>query len=602
MLDYASFLPAQRLRPVLALSSDGAVVAYVSDASGQFNLWTQPVASGPARQLTFFTDQSVRQIAWAPDGTMLAFTADKCGDEQTQVYLISAEGGDLVRVSTAGDRQHRIAEVSSFDPSGRYLLYSGNDRDPAVADVIVHDLAGGPARRLHGIPGRSAYPVAISPDGRWVLAGAYGANTDFQAYLGDLTSTSPVLEPVTEHLPGSYYYPGPWDADSSGFFVRATAPDGDHICLGHISIADRTMTVVDASGWDVQEDDMTTAGDGKTVVWAVNEDGSSVLRGQSDGAVLTLPALPDGVVTGTKVSGDAAVVAFLLDTPVRPMEISTASLGGLETVRYLTDTRPPALDSVRAVAPELHHYPATDGTPIPALIYRPLGIGPHPVLMYIHGGPETQSRPAYDALFQCLLATGIGVMAPNVRGSSGYGFAWQKRIYRDWGGIDLADFAAGAAYLKSLDWVDAGRLAVMGKSYGGFAALSCMTRLPDLWAAGVSAYGPANLETLARSMPPDWATTVAAMIGDPDKNADRLRERSPVTYADQIRAPLLVIQGATDPRVPRAEAEQIVEKARANGAEVDYLVFEDEGHGFTTRANDIKAHTTVVEFLTRHLR
>jgi len=243
--------------------------------------------------------------------------------------------------------------------------------------------------------------------------------------------------------------------------------------------------------------------------------------------------------------------------------------------------------------------PERSADPVPRTAYRqPSQVGK----MHIHGGPESQARPAYSALFQCLLANGIAVMAPNVRGSTGYGFAWQKRIYLDWGGVDLADFEAGAEYLKTLDWIDPDRMAVMGQSYGGFAALSCLTRLPDLWAAGISLYGPANLETLARSMPPGWATTVATMFGDPDKDAQRMQERSPVTYAHQISAPLLVIQGANDRRVPKAEADQIVAAARANHAEVDYLVFSDEGHGFTTRNNGIKAQTTVVDFLTKHLQ
>jgi dipeptidyl aminopeptidase/acylaminoacyl peptidase len=187
------------------------------------------------------------------------------------------------------------------------------------------------------------------------------------------------------------------------------------------------------------------------------------------------------------------------------------------------------------------------------------------------------------------------------RGSAGYGIAWQQAIYKDWGGIDLDDFAAAAVYLTTLDWADPRRLAVMGSSYGGFAALSCVSRLPHLWAAAVSICGPANLETLARSMPPSWATIVATMFGDPSTEAAKLRERSPVTYAHQITAPLLVIQGANDPRVPKAEADQIVHAAQSNGADVTYLVFDDEGHGFTSRVNHTKAHTTIAEFFNQHL-
>jgi len=616
MADFASFLPAQRLQPALSLSADGTAVAYVSDASGQFNIWTQLVAGGARRQLTAFTDQSVRELAWTPDGARLVFTADTHGDEKTQVYLMPADGGEITNISQAPGGRYLLADVSPFSADGRYLLYYAADRDQSVEDLIVYDLTGGPARRIMGSAGRHTYAAAFSPDGRWLLAGTFGANTDCQCCLVDLASPEPALDEVTGHLPGSFYQPGPWDAGSAGFYVRTTADDGDHVCLARIALPDRTMTVVDAPGWDVEEN-VAASADAGTVLWTVNQDGRSVLHGRRNGTgnggqsetTIAVPSLPDGVISALTLSADGTTAALLLDSATRPPEVTVVRLSGGETVRYLTGTRPaaarapqPAPQPAPAAEPELHHFPAKDGTPIPALLYRPAGLGPHPALLHIHGGPELQARPAYNALFQCLLANGIAVMAPNVRGSSGYGLAWQRRIYLDWGGIDLADFEAAAGYLKTLDWIDPGRLAVMGQSYGGFAALSCITRLPDLWAAGISVYGPANLETLARSMPPSWASTVATMLGDPDKDARRMRERSPVTYAYQISAPLLVIQGANDRRVPKAEADQIVAAARANNAAVDYLVFSDEGHGFTSRDNDIKAHTAITGFLVKHLR
>ena len=600
MPDYHTFVPAQRLQQTIALSADGTTVAYASDASGQFNLWTQALAGGPARQLTSFTDQAVRDVAWTPDGTRVAFTADTCGNEQTQVYLVPVSGGEEpVRLSGSADSKYRLAEKTPFDPDGRYLLCGGNDRDPAVHGLIIYDLSGGPDIRFPGVPGRTVYPVAISPDGRWALAGAYGANTDLQCYLADLAQPGAALQEVTAHLPGSYYRPGPWEASGTGFLVLTTAGDDDHVCLARFSLLDKTPTIVDSPEWNVEE--VAVSADGRTIAWIINEDGSSVLRAQRDGSTVRMPPIPAGVMEPVTLSGDGTSAAVLLDTPVRPLEVAIVDLITGQPLAYLTDTRPPGLKACEPVTPELCHYPAADGTPIPALLYRPPGSGPHPVVVSIHGGPEQQARPAYVALNQYLLACGIAVFAPNVRGSSGYGMAWQTRIYKDWGGIDLSDFAAAAGYLHSLDWIAKDRLAVMGKSYGGFAALSCLSRLPHLWAAGVSICGPSNLETLARSMPPSWATTVATMIGDPDKDGDRLRERSPVTYASQITAPLLVLQGATDPRVPQAEADQIVSRVRANGVDVQYLVFDDEGHGFTSRENDTRASLTIGEFLAEHL-
>jgi dipeptidyl aminopeptidase/acylaminoacyl peptidase len=417
-----------------------------------------------------------------------------------------------------------------------------------------------------------------------------------------MSATGSALEPVTGHLPGRFYYPGAWAGDGSGFYVRTTDGDGEHVSLGQVALdGDRSLEFVDVPPWDVE--DVVVSGDGRTVAWVVNEDGRSVLRARRDSVLLEVPSLPVGVVTGMSISGDGSVMAVLLDTAARPTEVAIVRPDTAEPVRCLTDGRPSFFRSGGAVVPEQIRYPAADGTLIPAWLYRPAVSGRHPTVVWVHGGPEAQARPQYDAQYQCLLAQGIAVLAPNIRGSSGYGRTWQTRVYQDWGGIDLEDLAAAHAWLTRQPWADADRIAVAGSSYGGFAALSCITRLPELWAAGVSMYGPANLNTLATAMPPSWAGTVAAHFGDPSDPAVAadLRRRSPLTYADQIAAPLLVIQGANDPRTPRAESDQIIAAARANGADVEYIVFGDEGHGFTARDNDIRAHDAVTNFLVKHL-
>jgi len=255
---------------------------------------------------------------------------------------------------------------------------------------------------------------------------------------------------------------------------------------------------------------------------------------------------------------------------------------------------------------ELVRYPTFDGRQVPAWLYRPAGSnGRTPVLLSIHGGPETQERPGNSsafAFYQYLLSRGIGVLAPNIRGSSGYGKSYQKLIHRDFGGDDLKDIEACAGYLRSLYWVDAERLAVYGGSYGGFASLSAMTRLPEYWACGVDLVGPSNLVSFAKAVPPFWREMMKAWVGDHYEEPDFLMERSPITYVENVRAPLLVLQGAMDPRVVKPESDQMVEKLRGLGSEVEYHVFEDEGHGFTKQANQLKAYRLISDFLFRHLR
>jgi dipeptidyl aminopeptidase/acylaminoacyl peptidase len=599
MAEYQEFVPRLRLWKSVSVSADGSMVAYVSDESGQFSVWVQAGDGlSPARQVTFLDGQAVREVAWAPDGSVLAFTADSGGDEQHQVYLVSADGGSPRRVS-AGSGQHYLAEKSPFDPSGRYLVYSGNDRDTGVPDVIVHDLAAGSYSRFPGAAGGPCFAIAMSPDQRYVLAGSLSSNTRCQCYLADMNQPGKPLSAVTAELPGEYYYPGPWDGD--GFYVLTTDGDGDHVSLGRFSLADRTLTIVDSPAWDVE--DVAGPADGQAVVWSVNEDGCSIVHARASSGPVTTPPVPDGRIKAMSISADGSVLALLMTTPTRAAEVVIVSPDTSKPVRYLTDTRPHALRTADGVLPDLIRYPGADGAQIPAFLYRPAGPGPHPVLLSIHGGPEGQARPEYSALHQCLLAGGIAILAPNIHGSTGYGHAWQTRIYRDWGGVDLSDLAAAHAWLSAQPWADQSRIAVYGMSYGGFASLSCMTRLPSLWAAGVVVCGMSDLVTLARSMPADWANIVAAMFGDLDDpvTVAELERRSPLTYAGQISAPLLVVQGANDPRVPRAEADQIVKAARENGADVRYEVFDGEGHGFTTRENDIKAHSIITEFLTKYL-
>ncbi len=258
------------------------------------------------------------------------------------------------------------------------------------------------------------------------------------------------------------------------------------------------------------------------------------------------------------------------------------------------------------VEPELVRYPTFDGRQIPAFLYQPKDVAPGelvPVVLSIHGGPESQERPgyAYNGFYQYLLNRKIGVLATNIRGSTGYGKSYQRLIHRDWGGAELKDLEHAAMYLQSLSWVDPKRMGVFGGSFGGFATLSCVTRLPQYWAAAVDIVGPSNLITFVKAVPPFWKRFMKEWVGDPEEDADFLSERSPITYVDNVQASLLVIQGANDPRVVKAESDQMVELLRELGRTVEYMVFEDEGHGFTKTANRLKAFRASAEWFERHL-
>lgn len=613
-LRYADFAPTQRFQPSIAISPDGTHVAYSTNADNAFNLWIQPTHDGThgdkPRRLTAFTDVAVRQVAWSPDSHAIAFAADRNGDDQFQIYLARIDtpinttigACEPTRLTHALDREHALAYYP-FSPNGRFLAYATNDRDRTIADLIIHDLQTGERRRIESTPGINLIPDSFSPDGRWLLIAGARGNTDIECLILDLNDPAARPEPLAprETDTGTYAHPGPWTPDSTGFYFLTDAAGG-HVQLAHYDLHRRTWDVRQAPDWDIAK--IVAARHQGTLVWEINDDGRSHLRTHTPGQQPRSLPLPPGVVQNMDIDAGGRTLALLIESATRPTDVATLNLTTGD-LTYLTDNRPPALHAIQPVPQQHVTYPAPDGRTIHAQLYRPHGHGPFPALLSIHGGPAAQERPEYahGGLYQHLLANGIAILAPNIRGSLGYGRDHHQLIYGDWGGGDLTDLLAATDYLHTLDWIDPTRIAVFGRSYGGFAALTCLTQHPDQWAAGVSVYGPTDLNVLARDAPPTAHDFIVRMLGDPDDPTDaaRLHQRSPITHADKITTPILITQGTHDSRVPKPATDRIVALLRAKNIPVTYLVYNDEGHGFTNRNNEIHAYTQISEFLTHHL-
>jgi dipeptidyl aminopeptidase/acylaminoacyl peptidase len=595
---FDQFTAIRRYQPTLAFSPDGSSIAYSTNTSGQFNVWRQPSTGGYPRQVTLYTEKAVRDIAWSPDGETILFTADEHGDEFYQVYTVPREGGQPEAFVAEPDVQHYLAADRAWSPDGRYIAYAGNDREPTDQDVLVRDVQTGETRRL--LAGDASYhAVAWSPDGQWLTAIKFNSNMDSDVYLVSRDGTT--KRALTPHEGQVQYYPGPWKPDGSGFSLL-TDEGREFIGLASFDLVRGAYEWDLTPDWDIEH--LQASEDSSLLVWSVNEDGYSRLYARDDRTrkPVELPAIPNGVIQVLEVSPDGRKIGLIINRPTHPAEIYVVDIAG-GVVTQITDGFLGGIDEADLIEPDLIRIPAFDGKQIPAFLYRPRGEGPFPAVYSIHGGPEAQERPtyAYTGLYQYLLNRGIAVLATNIRGSTGYGKSYQKLIHRDFGGDDLKDFEAAATYLRSLAWIDPTRLGVFGGSYGGFATLSCVTRLPDYWAAAVDIVGPSNLVTFAKAVPPTWRRFMADWVGDPETEADFLMERSPITYVDQAKAPLFIIQGAKDPRVVKAESDQIVERLRARGLEVKYDVYEDEGHGFTKRANELKAMRDTAAFFEQHL-
>jgi pimeloyl-ACP methyl ester carboxylesterase len=255
-------------------------------------------------------------------------------------------------------------------------------------------------------------------------------------------------------------------------------------------------------------------------------------------------------------------------------------------------------------------YASFDGLRISARLYMPAEElrykGKRPVIYYIHGGPQGQERPDFSwfsmPIIQYLTLNGFAVFVPNVRGSTGYGLSFSKRVERDWGGKDMLDHIHSLGVLAKDERLDLSRAGVTGRSYGGYMTLTLASRYPDKWAAAVDMFGPYDLITNMQRMPVTWRPFFASMVGDPETESDFLRERSPSTYIDNLKCPLLVLQGAHDPRVTEADSRDLVEHLRSIGKEVDFIVFENEGHDVTHMENRIRAYNAITDFFREHLR
>jgi dipeptidyl aminopeptidase/acylaminoacyl peptidase len=598
---FEQFFAVRRFSSVLTFTEDGANVLFASNMSGQFNLWRVPVAGGWPDQLTGFTEDTVRGVGVSPrDGTIL-LCADHDGDEFHQLFLISGGNGWPEQLTNEPQVQHFVG-TDAWSPDGTKFAYAANARKPTDMECWIRDAESGETRAVFG-QDMFSFPFAWSPDGTKLLAIDFRNNSDTSIHLIEV-ETGQARE-LTPHDDDALFAPGSWAADGSGFYLLTDA-DSEFRGLAYYDLATDRYSWVEEPQADV--DDLKLSEDGRVLAWLVNEEGYDRLRLRDleSGRDLTAD-LPDGArphLTGAEpplaLSPDGSHAALIVSSPRRPPEVWVVET---ETgrARAVTESRIGGLREEDLVEIELVSFPTFDGRDVPAWLYRPDVDGKAPVVLSIHGGPEAQERPVYQPLYQYLLSRGIGVLATNIRGSTGYGKSYQRLVQRDWGGGDMQDWEHAVKWLQQQDWVDGDRIGVSGGSYGGFAVLTCVTRLPDYWAAAVDIFGPSNLVTFAKAVPPTWKRFIARFVGDPETEVDFLLERSPITYVENVKTPLLVIQGATDPRVVKGESDQMVEKLRELGRDVEYVVFDDEGHGFTKRANELKAYRLAADWLEQHL-
>ncbi len=575
---------------------DGSLL-FRNDATGVAQTWRVDEPLGWQSQVTFH-DESVSFASASPERNELIYGMDEGGNERTQLYRVDATGENVVNLTDEPDAKHRWG---GWSHDGERFAFASNRRDERVFDLYVQGRDDDEPRRVCETDGWYSV-VGWSPDDERLAVRQARSNFDHDLYVVDVDGGE--LERVTSpDDDGTRYSSVNWSPDGDSFYLVTDEDGADTLFLARLDVSTGEVEkVVDGGDWNVggvSVDDETGR-----VVYGRNVEGFTDLRAAEieDGGLVELPTpdLPDGVIGGTSFGPDGDRFAVTVTGRSRNANVYVVEFETGDARRW-TDAATAGIPRETFVEPTTVRYESFDGLSVPALFSTPESADPpYPVVVDIHGGPESQRRPSFSALRQYLLAHGYALLEPNIRGSTGYGREYthlddvRKRM------DSVRDIGAALDWLGERDDVDEDCVAAYGGSYGGFVVLAALAEYPDRWAAGIDVVGIANFVTFLENTG-EWRRELReAEYGSLEDDRDFLEEISPVNNAHRIRAPLLVMHGANDPRVPVEEAEQIAEKVEEN-APVDTLIFEDEGHGFSKLENRIEAYTRLVEFLDKHV-
>lgn len=638
-----------------SFSPDGKSLAYTTNVTGTSQVWVTTLPSGEPRQLTNY-DDNVSFVRWLPNGNLL-FGKARGGDENTQFLVMGPDGGNVRELTADPKVRHNFGDISA---DGSKIYYASNKRNRNFFDIYSMTIADGKEELIFQQDGNNNFAAVNAAGTAFVISrDGIDLSLDNNLYLVDAKTKQEVL--ITPHTGSSQFGSVHFMPDGKSL-VMASNDKREFMAL--VNTRPRATVnapwatgIVDAPAWDVNAIEMLH--DGKMLAYTINKEGFTelYLRGiemggrpasNTVGLKATAVRLPArGIAGGLTFSRDGSKLAFSFSSSTYNSDVWVYDVA-TKIVSQVTTSDRAGLDRENFVEPQLIKYKTFDGREIPAWYYKPTEAmlsynaairnqhlpgrsvtGPLgrinstadmreaeklarinnparksnglPVIISVHGGPEAQERPGFNPLYQYYVSRGFAVLAPNVRGSTGYGKTFTHlddvRKRED----SVKDLAAAAQWLKTAGGADPTKIAVMGGSYGGYMTLAALTLYPDLWAAGVSTVGISNWETFLQNTSGYRRRQREVEYGMLDKDLDFLRSISPIHKVDKIRAPLFVIQGKNDPRVPYSESEQIVKAIQDRAGMVEYRLFDDEGHGISKLKNRLEIYPKVADFLDRYM-
>jgi dipeptidyl aminopeptidase/acylaminoacyl peptidase len=592
---YGELFPTAYSNPVP--SPDGSLVAWVSDRDGRPQAWVGvlPPDGGPIvePEAPLPVEGDVQALAWSPDGTWLAFQTAVYGGERTRVQVLTPDGSESRQLA----RGAAAVTLGAWSHNGRQLGVTVFPEGAGDGQACLVDLRDGTSTVLAAGP--AARVCAVSGDGRRAVV-RLGRRGERRLELVDLHSGQ-----RTELLPGgATIADARFGVTGRQLYVHTDA-GRERPALLVVTLLGSTELSTAYPVAERPDDDLDLvaldpAGARAALVWNVDGRSEIELLDLRSGMLEPVVPVPGDVVTGLAFSRDGRALLAANEGPTTPPQLARI---GLETYGDATPLLPAEPDDGESlVAPTLHEFRAEDGLLLSGWLFRPSGaLGPLPTLIWLHGGPEAQERPTFQPLFQALLAEGVAVFAPNVRGSGGYGRTFACADDHERRFVAITDVRAAVDFLVSARLADPGRVGVSGRSYGGYLALVALAWFPELFAVGVDVCGISDFATFYASTEPWIAEAATTKYGDPRSDAALLRELSPIHRVDRITAPLLVVHGAHDTNVPLVEAQQVVDALRERGASPGFLLFHDEGHEVHGTDNKMVFVREVVRWVTANL-
>jgi dipeptidyl aminopeptidase/acylaminoacyl peptidase len=594
-------------------SPDGKSIAFISNMSGRNNLWLVPAEGGWPVQLTV-SDQRQTAPAWSPDGKWIAYQSDYDGDELWDIFLVSPKTGKVLNLTSTRE----IAETDpTWSPDGRYLAYLVKPKTSAASEIDIYDTVMREVKHLTtGTPQDKGNSNPIwSKDGAYIVYTQEQAKgTDSNIFIADVATGKSTL--LTPHDGEQRYFAN--DISTLGVFDAQTVlftsnAQNGYDNIGRLLVGTRgdprpgPITWLTKDKWEIRGSEFSP--NGKHITFSANVDGNEdiYLHDLATGKSTLLP-IPKGVNEPagghSAFTKDGSRLLYYHNGPTAPGDLWVYSLATGKS-HQVTHSLVAGVHSEDMVEPYLVHYPSRDGKwTISALLYVPFNMarnGQNAAIVYIHGGPTSQTMNSFNRFVQYAANQGYMVLAPNYRGSTGYGKEFQQANLFDMGGGDLQDVLAGVDWIKQTGHLDPKKIAVMGGSYGGYLSMMSVTKAPDVWAAGVPIVPFVNWFTEIKNEDPVLQQSDLATMGDVVKNKALYEDRSPINFIDQIKAPLLLLAGGHDPRCPKSETQQVVDAIKKRGGTVDYKIYENEGHGFARVENQIDAYQRVADFLLAHV-